>query len=196
MIIFDEPTTALDVIVQKAVMQTIKDLQREDGFTAILISHDLGVVLEATDRMMVMYAGEIVEDQPSRSLVAGAHHPYTEALLRCYADPRAEEIHLGGIPGIPPDLSLSLAGCPFTPRCPLAEDICREEDPPLTALGNGMAACHVRAREAGTRVGAGVTATVRQPTAQTSPDAGAPDTSTTARHAASETDASEVRDVQ
>jgi oligopeptide/dipeptide ABC transporter ATP-binding protein len=196
MIIFDEPTTALDVIVQKAVMQTIKDLQREDGFTAILISHDLGVVLEATDRMMVMYAGEIVEDQPSRSLVAGAHHPYTEALLRCYADPRAEEIHLGGIPGIPPDLSLSLAGCPFTPRCPLAEDICREEDPPLTALGNGMAACHVRAREAGTRVGAGVTATVRQPTAQTSPDAGAPGTSTTARHAASETDASEVRDVQ
>ena len=82
MIIFDEPTTALDVIVQKAVMQTIKDLQREDGFTAILISHDLGVVLEATDRVMVMYAGEIVEDQPSRSLVTGAHHPYTEALLR------------------------------------------------------------------------------------------------------------------
>ena len=135
MIVFDEPTTALDVIVQKAVMQTIKDLQREDGFTAILISHDLGVVLEATDRVMVMYAGEIVEDQPSRSLVSGAHHPYTEALLRCYADPRAEEIHLGGIPGTPPDLSLSLAGCPFTPRCPLAEDICRQQDPPLTALG-------------------------------------------------------------
>ena len=85
------------------------------------------------------------------SLGSGAHHPYTEALLRCYADPRAEEIHLGGIPGTPPDLSLSLAGCPFTPRCPLAEDICRDEDPPLTALGNGMAACHVRARDAGTQ---------------------------------------------
>jgi oligopeptide/dipeptide ABC transporter ATP-binding protein len=187
MIIFDEPTTALDVIVQKAVMQTIKDLQREDGFTAILISHDLGVVLEATDRVMVMYAGEIVEDQPSRSLGTGAHHPYTEALLRCYADPRAEEIHLGGIPGTPPDLSLSLAGCPFTPRCPLAEDICRDEDPPLTALGNGMAACHVRARDAG--AGAGARATVRQPTAQTSADAEANGP------ADGPTDGAEVRDV-
>ena len=149
LIIFDEPTTALDVIVQKAVMQTIKDLQREDQFTAILISHDLGVVLEATDRVMVMYAGEIVEDQPSRDLLRGAHHPYTEALLACYADPRAEEIHLGGIPGTPPDLSKTVDGCPFTPRCPLAEDICRTEDPPLAVLGKGYAACHVRARESG-----------------------------------------------
>ena len=68
LIVFDEPTTALDVIVQQAVMQTIKDLQREHGFTALLISHDLGVVLEATDRVMVMYAGRIVEDQPAGDL--------------------------------------------------------------------------------------------------------------------------------
>ncbi|GIH18923.1 ABC transporter ATP-binding protein [Rugosimonospora africana] len=193
MIIFDEPTTALDVIAQKAVMQTIKDLQREDGFTAILISHDLGVVLEATDRVMVMYAGEIVEDQPSRSLVGGAHHPYTEALLRCYADPRAEEIHLGGIPGTPPDLSLSLAGCPFTPRCPLAEDICRLKDPPLAALGNGLAACHVRARKDSAPVDGGVPATVRQPTAQTSADAEAPPTPS--RQVLADADGTEVRDV-
>jgi oligopeptide/dipeptide ABC transporter ATP-binding protein len=172
MIIFDEPTTALDVIVQKAVMQTIKDLQRQDGFTAILISHDLGVVLEATDRVMVMYAGEIVEDQPSRSLGRGLHHPYTEALLGCYADPRAEEIHLGGIPGSPPDLSLSLAGCPFTPRCPLSEDVCHHEDPLLTPLGDGAAACHVRARAADTPDGNETRATVRQPTARTSADSG------------------------
>ena len=110
MIIFDEPTTALDVIVQKAVIQTIKDLQRENGFTAILISHDLGVVLEATDRVMVMYAGRIVEDQPSEALLSGPHHPYTEALLDCYADPRADEIRLGGIEGTPPDLSLPQRG--------------------------------------------------------------------------------------
>ena len=146
LIIFDEPTTALDVIVQGAVMQTIKDLQRDNGFTAILISHDLGIVLEATDRVMVMYAGQIVEDQPSKELLRGPHHPYTEALLRCYGDPRAEEIHLGGIPGSPPDLSLPRGGCPFVPRCPLAEDICREKDPPLYPLGAGRAACHVRAR--------------------------------------------------
>jgi oligopeptide/dipeptide ABC transporter ATP-binding protein len=148
LIVFDEPTTALDVIVQQAVMKTIKDLQREEGFTAILISHDLGVVLEATDRVLVMYGGEIVEDQPSSQLLDGPHHPYTEALLGCYADPRAEEVHLGGIPGSPPDLSTAVAGCPFTPRCPLAEDICREQDPPLTPLGAGVAACHVRARSA------------------------------------------------
>jgi oligopeptide/dipeptide ABC transporter ATP-binding protein len=151
LIVFDEPTTALDVIVQHAVMQTIKELQRTNGFTALLISHDLGVVLEATDRVIVMYAGEIVEDQPSADLLTGPHHPYTEALLSCYADPRADDVELGGIPGSPPDLSLSLPGCPFAPRCPEAEDICRRVDPPLTALGGGQVACHVRAREAASK---------------------------------------------
>jgi oligopeptide/dipeptide ABC transporter ATP-binding protein len=145
LIVFDEPTTALDVIVQKAVMGTIRDLQRESGFTAILISHDLGVVLEATNRVLVMYAGRIVEDQPSGQLLRGDHHPYTEALLGCYADPRADEVVLGGIPGSPPDLSLPQQGCTFAPRCPLAEDVCLSVDPPLTPLGAGEAACHVRA---------------------------------------------------
>jgi oligopeptide/dipeptide ABC transporter ATP-binding protein len=148
LIVFDEPTTALDVIVQQAVMNTIKDLQRERGFSAILISHDLGVVLESTDRVMVMYAGRIVEDQPSRVMAHGLHHPYTEALLDCYADPRAEEVRLGGIPGTPPDLSLANTGCSYTPRCPLAEEICHQQDPPLYPLAPGRAACHVRARAA------------------------------------------------
>jgi oligopeptide/dipeptide ABC transporter ATP-binding protein len=154
LIVFDEPTTALDVIVQGAVMKTIKDLQRANGFTAVLISHDLGVVLEATDRVLVMYAGRIVEDQPARDLLGAAHHPYTEALLSCYADPRAEHVHLGGIPGSPPDLSLAEPGCPFRPRCPLAEDVCRAANPPLTPLGHGRSACHVRARSAATESGA------------------------------------------
>ncbi|HLK01210.1 MAG TPA: ABC transporter ATP-binding protein, partial [Streptosporangiaceae bacterium] len=146
MIVFDEPTTALDVIVQRAVMQTIRQLQRDRGFTAVLISHDLGVVLEATQRVMVMYSGRIVEDAPAGQLLRGPHHPYTEALLACYGDPRADQVTLSGIPGTPPDLSLSPTGCPFTPRCPLAEDICADQDPPLTPLGAGRAACHVRAR--------------------------------------------------
>jgi oligopeptide/dipeptide ABC transporter ATP-binding protein len=156
LVVFDEPTTALDVIVQQAVLQTIKDLQRDRGFTAILISHDLGAVLSATDRVMVMYAGRIVEDQPATALLHGAHHPYTEALIDCYADPRADVIELRGIPGTPPDLSrpgprgstadLSQHACLFAPRCVLAEDICREQDPSLTPLGAGRAACHVRAR--------------------------------------------------
>jgi oligopeptide/dipeptide ABC transporter ATP-binding protein len=147
LIVFDEPTTALDVIVQGAVIKTIKDLQAKNNFAAILISHDLGVVLDATDRVMVMYAGRIIEDQPSVELLRGPHHPYTEALLGCYADPRADEIHLGGIAGSPPDLSLPQAGCSFAVRCPLAEDICRKVDPPLSVLGGGTAACHIRARK-------------------------------------------------
>jgi len=146
LIVFDEPTTALDVIVQQAVIATIKDLQAERGFTAILISHDLGVVLEATDRVMVMYAGRIVEDQPARVMTHGRHHPYTEALLNCYGDPRADVVEIGGIPGSPPDLSQPNTGCSFAPRCPIAEDICRTADPPLSPLLPGWAACHVRAR--------------------------------------------------
>ena len=146
-IVFDEPTTALDVVVQRAVMDTIQELQRANGFTALLISHDLGIVLEATDRVLVMYAGRIVEDQPSGDLLTGPHHPYTEALLNCYADPRAEEVTLGGIPGSPPDLSRDDPGCPFAPRCPIVEEYNREVEPKLTPLGRGWAACHVRARE-------------------------------------------------
>jgi oligopeptide/dipeptide ABC transporter ATP-binding protein len=152
LIVFDEPTTALDVVVQQSVMRTIKQLQRSQGFTALLISHDLGVVLEATDRVLVMYAGRIVEDQPSGRLLTGRHHPYTEALLGCYADPRAERVELGGIPGSPPDLSLPPAGCPFAPRCAEVQDICRRVDPPLEPLGRGVAACHVRCATAGQEV--------------------------------------------
>ncbi|HEX3425150.1 MAG TPA: ABC transporter ATP-binding protein [Acidimicrobiales bacterium] len=148
MIVFDEPTTALDVVVQRAVMETIQDLQRERQFTALLISHDLGIVLEATDRVLVMYAGRIVEDQPSAAMQDAVHHPYTDALLTCYADPRADNVVLGEIPGSPPDLSLSLQGCPYVPRCPLSEQVCVEKDPPLYPIGRGRAACHVKAREA------------------------------------------------
>jgi oligopeptide/dipeptide ABC transporter ATP-binding protein len=152
MIIFDEPTTALDVMVQAAVVQTIKELQREEGFTAVLITHDLGVVLEATDRTMVMYAGRIVEDQPSGDLLRGTHHPYTEALLSCYADPTAEVVRLGGIAGTPPDLSEALEGCAFAARCSRVEEICHHVEPKLTPLGAGRAACHVTAAERGAKV--------------------------------------------
>ena len=148
LVVFDEPTTALDVIVQDAVMSTIRELQREAGFTALLISHDLGTVVDATDRLMVMYAGRIVEDRPSDSVLRHAAHPYTRALLGCYADPRAEEVRLAGIPGAPPDLSLEQTGCPFAPRCVAREQVCDDGVPPLTDLGGGHAACRVAARSA------------------------------------------------
>jgi oligopeptide/dipeptide ABC transporter ATP-binding protein len=148
LVVFDEPTTALDVIVQDAVLTTIQELQREVGFTALLISHDLGAVVDSTDRLLVMYAGRIVEDRPSQTVLRHAAHPYTQALLRCYADPRAEEVHLEGIPGAPPDLSLDQTGCPFAPRCTAREDVCLTAVPPLTPVGGAHVACAVAARRA------------------------------------------------
>ncbi len=148
LVIFDEPTTALDVIVAEAVLGVIRELQREAGFTALLISHDLGLVLQATDRVLVMYAGRIVEDRAAASMLTDARHPYSQALLRCYGDPRADEVHIEDIPGSPPDLSMPPGGCAFAPRCPLSERVCEETDPELVPLGSGRAACHVAAREA------------------------------------------------
>jgi oligopeptide/dipeptide ABC transporter ATP-binding protein len=149
LVVFDEPTTALDVIVADAVLATIRELQAEAGFTALLISHDLGLVLQATARVLVMYAGRIVEDRAAAGLLTDARHPYSRALLRCYGDPRADEVHLADIPGSPPDLSSTPGGCAFAPRCPLSERVCEQTDPELTQLGSGRAACHVAAREAG-----------------------------------------------
>jgi oligopeptide/dipeptide ABC transporter ATP-binding protein len=149
LVIFDEPTTALDVLVQKAVIDTIKDLQRKVGFTAVLISHDLGLVLDSADRVLVMYAGRIVEDQPPARMVTDPAHPYTRALLGCYADPRAEHVELAGIPGSPPDLSQPSAGCSYAPRCTLVEPGCSSAEPPLVEIGpRTSVACYVAARQA------------------------------------------------
>ena len=144
LVIFDEPTTALDVIVQRSVMSTIKGLQKSRGFTAILITHDLGDVLDSADRVLVMYAGRIVEDQPTVDLTRGEHHPYTEGLLRCFADPRADEVVLADIPGAPPDLSLAPPGCSFEPRCSVAAPPCSTTSPMLMSLGTGQVSCLVR----------------------------------------------------
>ncbi|WP_435127822.1 ABC transporter ATP-binding protein [Actinacidiphila sp. bgisy144] len=98
LMVFDEPTTALDVMVQHAVMRTIRELQESEGFTAVLISHDLGVVLESTARVLVMKDGVIVEDAPSKDVFERPQHPYTRSLLGHYADPRAEVVELPGLP--------------------------------------------------------------------------------------------------
>ena len=98
LMVFDEPTTALDVLVQHAVMDTIIELQRSEGFTAVLISHDLGIVLEATERVLVMHEGRIVEDGGSREILRDPQDAYTQMLLSHYADPRAEVVSLPGFP--------------------------------------------------------------------------------------------------
>ncbi|WP_313540571.1 ABC transporter ATP-binding protein [Leifsonia aquatica] len=98
LMVFDEPTTALDVLVQHAIMDTITELQASEGFTAVLISHDLGVVLEATQRVLVMHDGRIVEDATSRDILERPQHEYTQMLLSHYADPRGEVVELPGLP--------------------------------------------------------------------------------------------------
>ncbi|NUS84058.1 MAG: ABC transporter ATP-binding protein [Streptomyces sp.] len=149
LIIADEPTTALDVTVQAQVMDLLAELRREYDMGLILITHDLGVVADVADTIVVMYAGRIVETAPVRDLYRRPAHPYTRGLLdsvpRLDGDRGGELYAIKGLPPGPADLP---PGCPFTPRCPRAQDICRTERPPLyeVTYGDGpvgrASACH------------------------------------------------------
>jgi len=142
-VLLDEPTTGLDVLVQKEIMANLKELQRKQGFAVILITHDLGTVLDVSDRVLVMYAGELVEDSPADSMLDHAIHPYTHGLMGSYADPAAEDVAISYIPGRPPDLTNPPKACPYAPRCPEAIQICWQVKPPLVPMWDGRAACHV-----------------------------------------------------
>ncbi|HSU79269.1 MAG TPA: ABC transporter ATP-binding protein [Candidatus Angelobacter sp.] len=143
LVIMDEPTTALDVVVQRAILQNLKRLREEHQFAVIFISHDLGTVLEMADRIAVMYAGKFVEMQKSQDLLKKPLHPYSEALLGCFADPRQEKIEIRGIPGSPPNMKNPPKGCPFAARCNNVISKCHEKAPPLEFYGTAQVACHV-----------------------------------------------------
>jgi peptide/nickel transport system ATP-binding protein len=132
LLIADEPTTALDVTIQAQILALLDDLKARFGMAMILITHDMGVIAGRTDRVMVMYAGRIVETAPTGALFRRMRHPYTEALLASipHLDQDKTQI-LYSIPGLPPDLTGDLAGCRFAPRCSYATDICRETEPEL-----------------------------------------------------------------
>jgi oligopeptide transport system ATP-binding protein len=134
LIIADEPTTALDVTVQAQVMELLADLQREYNMGLILITHDLGVVADVADKIAVMYAGRIVETAPVHELYSRPSHPYTKGLLRSIPrlDQKGQELY--AIKGLPPNLLRIPEGCAFNPRCPMAQEICRTEVPPLYAV--------------------------------------------------------------
>ena len=140
-VLLDEPTTGLDVVVQRDILDRLRVLQARLGFAVLFISHDLGTVMELADRVMVMYAGELVEDQPAEQMVTGHLHPYSAGLLGSYADPRDEIVKVEFIPGRPPDLSESHAGCLFEPRCPVAVDTCRTVHPELLPAEHGQVRC-------------------------------------------------------
>jgi oligopeptide/dipeptide ABC transporter ATP-binding protein len=138
LLICDEPTTALDVTIQAQVMDLLARVNREHGVAVILISHNLALVRQSCTRTLVMYAGRIVEDLPSERLLTAARHPYTRSLVAAVPDlERRRGERLATIPGQPPDLSARPSGCPFHPRCPLAQDVCRSERPPLEAAPDG-----------------------------------------------------------
>jgi oligopeptide transport system ATP-binding protein len=142
-LIADEPTTALDVTVQAQIMELLRKLQHEMGMGLVLITHDLGVVADMADRIIVMYAGRAVEQSPVRDLYRAPAHPYTAALLQSVPRLDRAEEDLQPIRGAPPDMTVLAPGCPFRPRCSWAVEVCGRERPPLVTVGEGRAsACH------------------------------------------------------
>ncbi len=145
LIVADEPTTALDVTVQRQVLDLLDSIRVADGVALVLISHDVAVVRQVCDRVLVMYAGRIVEDLPASELTTSARHPYTRALVATVPDMHTRlDRPLAVIPGRPVDPAHVPPGCAYAPRCPLADDRCRREDPALVldGLGRRVACWH------------------------------------------------------
>jgi peptide/nickel transport system ATP-binding protein len=143
-IIGDEPTTALDVMVQAQILELLEDLREKLGLSLILITHDLSVLAETCDRVMIMYAGRVAEEGPVGTIFASPRHPYTQMLLAAFPDVHAGRRDLGTIPGMPPDLRTPPPGCRFHPRCPAAMEVCRTETPPEVTFDDRVrVACHL-----------------------------------------------------
>jgi peptide/nickel transport system ATP-binding protein len=153
LLIADEPTTALDVTIQAQILQLMQDLKRRVGAAIILITHDLGVVAEIAERVMVMYAGRKVEEAPVRELFRSPRHPYTQGLLGAVPKLGSSIVgsaqRLAEIPGQVPDLKKRIEGCVFAGRCSLATDLCRQFAPALEEKGpRHIVACHYAPKEA------------------------------------------------
>jgi peptide/nickel transport system ATP-binding protein len=142
LLIADEPTTALDVTVQAQILEVLKHLRETLGVGLVLITHDLGVVAGTADDVAVMYAGKVVETGAVRDVFYGTRHPYTRGLLTSLPKLEGSSEKLVPIPGSPPSLVARPSGCPFHPRCPLAQPVCSVEEPPLRPVDAVLSACH------------------------------------------------------
>jgi oligopeptide/dipeptide ABC transporter ATP-binding protein len=143
-VIGDEPTTALDVMVQAQILELLERLRAELGLSLILITHDLSVIAETCDRTLVMYAGKVAEEGPVKRIFTAPRHPYTAKLLGSFPNIQADRRKLDTIPGAPPDLRDPPPGCRFHPRCPVAMAICKEVVPPEVLFPDGVrVACHL-----------------------------------------------------
>jgi dipeptide transport system ATP-binding protein len=142
LLIADEPTTALDVTIQKQILDLLIDLQRSRGMALVLITHDMGVVAETAQRVQVMYAGQMVEEQPTDALFAAPRHPYTAALLAALPERAMGQSRLPTIPGTVPGIDDRPQGCLFGPRCAFTTDLCRAAAPALLGPPDARARCH------------------------------------------------------
>ena len=142
LLIADEPTTALDVTIQAQILDLLRGLQKERGMALVLITHNMGVVSEMAQRVAVMYAGQIMEEQTAQALFGQPQHPYTEALMAALPERSDGLSRLATIPGMVPGLYDRPTGCLFAPRCAYANDHCRSQRPPLRAWQGGMIRCH------------------------------------------------------
>ena len=142
-ILFDEPTTALDVVVQRQILEEVRRLQERFGFAAVFITHDLSLLLEVAHRVMVLYAGRVMEDAPADRFLGSALHPYSRGLLAATPRVRGPRHEVADIPGAPPDPRRPPPGCPFHPRCPHAGPRCALEVPELRVRApSWRTACH------------------------------------------------------
>src|ERR1700733_9222024 len=141
LVIMDEPTSALDVVAQRSLMLQIKELQRAYGFAIVFVTHDMSLISHFSDRLMVMYAGQVDEFGPTRTVFDRPLHPYTQGLLEAFPSIRGPKVPLKGIPGSPPDLARLPSGCRFPPRCPFAVERCAETAPELYAVDRTLVRC-------------------------------------------------------
>jgi len=141
LVIMDEPTSALDVVAQRSLMVQIKDLQQALGFAVIFVTHDMSLISHFSDRLMVMYAGQVDELGATRTIFDRPQHPYTQGLLEAFPSIRGPRVPLQGVPGAPPDLSAVPTGCRFHPRCPYAVDRCATDAPELYPLEAALVRC-------------------------------------------------------
>ena len=134
LLIMDEPTTALDVVIQREILEELMQLRERLGFSVLFITHDLSLLIEIADTIAVMYAGRLVEKAPAKALFRAPRHPYTYGLTRSFPSLHGDKRVMAGIEGSPPDLRNVPSGCPFHPRCAWAMDICTTQKPPVLAL--------------------------------------------------------------
>ncbi len=150
LLIADEPTTALDVTIQAQIIELLLELQQQENMALVLITHDLALVAEAAHKIIVMYAGQVVETGDAKDIFRAPRHPYTQALLRALPEFAQDKARLASLPGVVPGKYDRPVGCLLNPRCPYATDKCRSEEPVLADLNGGrQSKCHYPLDDAG-----------------------------------------------